>query len=105
MELVSTSNLVSPGNEKKQHLVLFKPWLRILLLYHMTLGEAKWEPMHVCEHEAICSFMMAELWKSALTNTYTQNSNKLEEKICFILKMRYFCNNLLDQSKKRLIKY
>ena len=61
MELVSTSNLVSSGNEKKQHLVLFKPWLSILLLYHMILGEAKWEPMHVCKHEAICSFMMAEL--------------------------------------------
>ena len=23
--------------------------------------EAKWEPMHICKHEAICSFTMAEL--------------------------------------------
>ena len=48
--------------------------------------------MHIFKHEAIRSFMMAELWKSALKNKYT---HKLEEKMCFILKMHYFCNNLL----------
>ena len=74
MEVVSTSNLVSSENEKKQHLVIFKPWLWILLLYHMIWWEAKWEPVHICKHEAIGSFMMAELWKSTLRNTYTQNS-------------------------------
>ena len=35
--------------------------------------EAKWEPMHICKHEAICSFTMAELWKSALIQ---QNKNR-----------------------------
>ena len=30
--------------------------------------------MHICKHEAIRSFMIAELSKSALRNTYTQNS-------------------------------
>ena len=49
--------------------------------------------------------------KSALRNTIHKTvkqkptSNKLEEKICFILKMYYFCNNLIDQSKRRLINY
>ena len=29
--------------------------------------------MHICKHQAIRSFMMAELQNSALRNTYTQN--------------------------------
>ena len=81
MKVVSTSNLVSSENKKtskKQQLVIFKPWLWILLLYHMIWWEAKWEPVHICKHEAIRSFMMAELWKSALKNKYT---HKLEEKM------------------------
>ena len=36
--------------------------------------------MHIFKHEAIRSFMMAELWKSALKNKYTQNSQiKIEQ--------------------------
>ena len=43
-------------------------------------------------------------------NKHTQISKiktdeKKQEKNCFILKMHYVCNNLLDQSKKRLINY
>ena len=69
MEVVSTSNLVSSE--------IFKPWLRILLLYHMIWWKAKWKPMHICKHEAIRSFMTAELRKSSIRNTYTQN-NKIK---------------------------
>ena len=36
--------------------------------------------MHICKHEAIRSFMMAEPWKSALRNTYTQNSKIDQQK-------------------------
>ena len=46
MEVVSTSNLVSSENEKKQQLVIFK--------------KAKSEPMHICKHQAIRNFMMVE---------------------------------------------
>ena len=67
--------------------------------------------MHVCKHEAIHSFLdgrtvkkhpkkhIHETAKSKLT------SNKLKEKTCFIFKILFFCNKLLDQSKKRLINY
>ena len=80
MEVVSTSNLVSSENktkQKKKQLVILTAWLRILLLYHMIWWEVKWKPMHICKHEAIRSFMTAELRKSALRNTYTQN-NKIQ---------------------------
>ena len=66
MEVVSTSNLVSSENVKKKknsyEFFCYTTWL------------AKWEPMHICKHQAIRSFIMAELWNSALRNTYTQKS-------------------------------
>ena len=47
----------------------------------------------ICKYEAI-RFMIAEMWKSTLRNTYKAakskpTSNKLKEEICFILKTCY----------------
>ena len=45
---------------------------------------------NVLDDNRIRNLLMAELWKSTLRNTYTQNnkiSSKLKEKSCFILKM------------------
>ena len=58
--------------------------------------EAKLEAMHMHKYEAICSFMMAEMCKSAFkkhkhkTAKSKPTSNKLKEEICFTLKMQYF---------------
>ena len=46
----------------------------------------------IYKYEAIRSFITAEVWKSSLWNTYTQNSKikpTSKEEICFILKMHY----------------
>ena len=61
------------GKRKKKQLLIFKPWLQILSLYHMIWWGSKWEPMHICKHEAICSVMMAELKKSPKKHIATQN--------------------------------
>ena len=76
MEVVSTSHLVSSEIEKQQQLVIFKPWLGILLLYDMNWWEAKREPMHVSKHEAIRSFMMAELKAHPKNDIYTKQQNQ-----------------------------
>ena len=55
--------------------------------------------------------MVAELWKSNLRNMYTKQQNQkrpaisLKKKNVLFLKCIILCNNLLDQSKKQLIKY
>ena len=51
---------------------------------------------------------MAELWKSALRNTYAQNGKikidkqHVEKKNVLFWKYILFCNNLIDQSKKKV---
>ena len=77
--------------------------------YATRFDEMSNKKLRICKHEAIRSFMMAELWKSAKRNTYTQNSKiktdqqQVERKKLW--KCIIFCNDLLDQRKKRLRKY
>ena len=39
----------------------------------------------IYKHEAISSFMTAEMWKSTLQNTYTQNQPAISWKKKFVL--------------------
>ena len=59
------------------------------------LMEAKKDAIHIlCKYEAICSFMMAELWKTPqetnIQKTAKSTSNMLKGKNCFTLKMHRF---------------
>ena len=83
MEVVSTSNLVSSEAEKIVTACNFQT---------MPINSF----LQICKYKAIRSLMMAELWKSTLRDTYTQNSKiktdqqyKLNQEICFTLKMHY----------------
>ena len=64
MEVVSISNLVSLET-KNTIFNMIMPWQanRIWI----------WSKK-IYKYEAICSFMIAEMWKSTLRNTHTQNS-------------------------------
>ena len=96
ISVIIFSNLVSSESEKKkQQLEIFKPWLWILLLYQMIWWQAKWEPMHICKHEAIRSLMMAEMKKCPKKHIHKTakskpTSNKLEEKNWFFWKCIIF---------------
>ena len=65
MEVVSTSNLVSSETKKTTTACNFQ---------HDYAMRSKQKATHIYKYEAICSFMMAEIRKSTLRNTYTQNS-------------------------------
>ena len=71
MGVVSTSNLVSSEAEKTTTIYNFQTMNIIILLCHMTWWEVK---MKIYKYKAIPSFMMAEMSKSSLRNTYKQNS-------------------------------
>ena len=52
--------------------------------------------MHIYKYEAICSFMMAEMWRSTLRNMYTQNSKiKTDQPLVKRRTLFYFENELL----------
>ena len=90
MEVVSTSCVVSSENEKTIA-CNFQTMTMNTFVIHIVWWEAKWEAMHICKHEAIHSFMMAELRKRSLKIAKSKpTSNNLKEKICFTLKMHYF---------------
>ena len=73
MNLVSTSNLVSLENEKPTTTCNFQTiaMSTIVMLHDSMTGQIG---SYVNEKLLILSFMMAELLKSPLRNTYTQNS-------------------------------
>ena len=54
--------------------------------------------MHIYKYEVIYSFMIAEMWKSILRNTYTQNSKKTQPAISWNL--LYFENALFIIAKE-----
>ena len=58
MKVVSTSNLVSSEKQKKKGFNFQTMATNPFVLQH---DFTKWEPMHICKHEAICSVMTAEL--------------------------------------------
>ena len=70
MEAVSTSNLVSLEAEKTTTACNFQTMPNNSFVW----WEVEEEAMNICKYKAICSFMMAELWKSTLRNIDTQNS-------------------------------
>ena len=74
MKIFSTSNLVLSENKKKADCNFQIHEFSNHEFFLLTTWLAKWEPMQIRKHQAICNFFMAELWKSALRNTYTHNS-------------------------------
>ena len=62
MQVVSTSNLVSSETEKNIFNMIM-PWEA-----NMNIKQK------IYKYEAICSFMIVEMWKSILRNTKQQNS-------------------------------
>ena len=112
MEVVLISNLVSsvPRKRKtKQQLIISKLWPKFLLLRHMIWWEAKKDAIHIlCKYEAICSFMMAELWKTPqetnIQKTAKSTSNMLKGKNCFTLKMHRFFFAIIWLEQRRVDK-
>ena len=76
MKVVSISNLVSSENKKKGFNFQTMASNSFALPHDFT----KWEPMHICKHEAICSVMTAELWISPLRNTYSYTKQQNQKR-------------------------
>ena len=73
MEVISTS--VSLETEKTSRTCNFQTMAKIFLfMLHDLMSDQKNGNIHISKYEAICHFMMTELWKSVLSNPYTQNS-------------------------------
>ena len=77
MVVVSTSNLVSSGNEETTAASNFWTMATNFFCYATWFDEVSNRKLfiyiyiYIYTHEAISNFMTAELWKSALRNTYT----------------------------------
>ena len=100
MEVVSTSNLLSSETEKTTTACNFQTMTMnsFVISHDLMRGQIGG---HANERLLICSFMMVELWKSALRNISTQNSKIktdqqwVERKNVFYFENAFFCDNLI----------